>query len=172
MVAREASRWVSYEDAAVLLGLPPDATRRLALRHGWPRRTDPLGRSLVSVPETLPEEGTEDPVFAGEAGTVHGATRALIGHLELRVEQLTQELAEARTEMRGVRYEAESLRVDAGRVTVFAALVEAERARSAEFRAERDRLAEDLTRERRPWLRRLVEDVLAITSGRWRKIRP
>ena len=113
-----------------------------------------------------------DYAFAGEAGPVHGATHALIDHLELRVEQLTQELAEARTEMRGVRYEAESLRVDAGRVQVFAALVEAERARSAEFRAERDRLAEDLTQERRPWLRRLVEDVLATTPGRWRQIRP
>jgi hypothetical protein len=163
MITGEASRWVGYDEAAGLLGLSPEATKRLALRRGWPRRADPTGETEVALPSSPPYD-EEEPGDAFDMG--QGGTRTLVGYLELRVDQLTEELAEARMEMRGVRFESETLRVDAARTQVFAALVEAERARSAEFRAERDRLADELAKCRRPWLVRLFEAVAATARGK------
>jgi hypothetical protein len=160
----ETPKWVSYDEAATLLGLSPEATMRVALRRSWPRRAHPTDGTQVAVPATPPDdEESEDVTTLG-----HGDARALLGYLELRVEQLTEELAEARTEMRGVRYEADSLRAEAARSQVFAALVEAERARSAEIKAERDRLADELAHDRRPWIGRLVH---ALTAGSHRAVR-
>lgn len=148
-MAVEASRWVSYDEAATMLGLSPEATKRLALRRGWPRRAGPAGGTLVAVPDALADDPDEiEPDRRG--------ARSLVDFLEAHVDRLTEELAEARTEMRGVRYEAESLRIEAGRAQVFAALVEAERARSAEIRAERDRMAAELAEQRRPWFARML----------------
>lgn len=146
-MAIEASRWVTYGEAAALLGLSNEATKRLSLRQGWPRRVDSAGGALVAVPDGL-DAGppASDDVDAGQGGA-----RSLLDFLEMHVERLTDELAEVRTEMRGVRYEAESLRIEAGRAQVLAALVEAERARSAEIRAERDRIAAELAERRRLW---------------------
>lgn len=144
------TRWVSYDEAADLLGLSPEATMRLALRRGWPRRAAPMNGTQIAVSGEA--SGSEDPDVVEACGG-----RTLLGYLELRVEQLSEELAEARTEMRGIRYEAESLRVDAGRAQVLAALIEAERARYAEVRAERDRLAGELARRDRPWMTRVID---------------
>ncbi len=154
-MAGEASRWVSYDEAADLLGLPAEAVKRLALRRSWPRRPGPAGATLVAVPETIPSDPADGPDEVGRGGA-----RSLLDYLEAHVERLTEELTETRTEMRGVRYEAESLRIEAGRVQVFAALVEAERARSAEIRAERDRLADELARCRRSWIGRVLGPLL------------
>ena len=149
-MAVETSRWVSPDEAADLLGLSPEATKRLALHRGWPRRAGPSGGTLVAVPEAVPAEVEPDDIDRG------GRARSLVNFLETHVDRLTEEVAEARTEMRGVRYEAESLRIEAGRAQVLAALVEAERARSAEIRAEQDRLAAELAEHRRPWLARAL----------------
>ena len=92
----------------------------------------------------------------------------MLDYLEAHIERLTEELAEARTEMRGVRYEAESLRIEAGRAQVLAALVEAERARAAEIKAERDRLADELADHRRPWLARALGGTIMRRSMRRR----
>ncbi len=148
-MAGEASRWVSYDEAADLLGMPTEAVKRLALRRGWPRRAEPSGGTLVAVPDVLADDLDEVEPDRRNA-------RSLVDFLETHIDRLTEELGEARTEMRGVRYEAESLRIEAGRAQVLAALVEAERARSAEIRAERDRLAAELAERRRPWLARTL----------------
>ena len=75
-------------------------------------------------------------------GTEGGDARALLAYLERRVEELTEELADARTEIRGARFEAESLRIQAGQVDVLTALVAAERDHSTEIRAEMMALVE------------------------------
>ena len=94
----------------------------------------------------------------------------MVDFLEAHVDRLTEELAEARTEMRGVRYEAESLRIEAGRAQVLAALVEAERTRSPEIRAERDRLAAELAERRRPWIVRALWMLFGRPPARrWRR---
>ena len=87
---------------------------------------------------------------------------------------MTDDLADTRNELWAARFEADTLRAQAGRADVFVALVEAERSRTAEVRtemmahidlgrsllegvqAERDRLLIEVKDRRRSWMVRLV----------------
>ena len=184
-----ATRWLTYEDMGVALGITSESAKRLAMRHKWPRRPGNDGRALVAVPEERLEEvaqavasgsiadGTDDdtPVTAGDV-TDDGRSdaRALIGYLERRVEELTDDLADTRNELRAARFEADTLRAQAGRADVLVALVETERTRTVEVRtemtaridlgralldgvqAERDRLLVEVTDRRQSWVGRLI----------------
>ena len=184
-----ATRWLTYEDMGVALGITSESAKRLAMRHKWPRRPGNDGRALVAVPEERLEEvaqvvasgsiadGTDDdtPVTAGDV-TDDGRSdaRALIGYLERRVEELTDDLADTRSELRAARFEADTLRAQAGRADVLVALVETERTRTVEVRtemtaridlgrallegvqAERDRLLVEVRDRRQSWVGRLV----------------
>ncbi len=183
------TRWLTYEDMGAALGITTESAKRLAMRHKWPRRPGNDGRALVAVPEERLEEaaqlvrgdaigdGTDDdaPVTIGDV-TDDGRSdaRALIGYLERRVEELTDDLADTRNELRAARFEADTLRAQAGRADVLVALVEAERTRTAEVRtemtaridlgrtllegvqAERDRLLVEVKDRRQSWVERLV----------------
>ncbi len=183
------TRWLTYEDMGAALGITTESAKRLAMRHKWPRRPGNDGRALVAVPEERLEEaaqlvrgdaigdGTDDdtPVTIGDV-TDDGRSdaRALIGYLERRVEELTDDLADTRNELRAARFEADTLRAQAGRADVLVALVEAERTRTAEVRtemtaridlgrtllegvqAERDRLLVEVKDRRQSWVGRLV----------------
>ena len=143
-----ATRWLTYDDMAAALGITADSAKRLAMRRKWPRRPGNDGRALVAVPEDrIAEAGThgstddatgDDTPSAADVitGEDKGDARALLSYLERRVEELTEELAEARTEARGARFEADSLRIRAGQVDVLTALVAAERDHSSELRSE------------------------------------
>lgn len=164
-----ASRWLTYDDMAEALGITPDSARRLATRHKWPRRPGNDGRALVAVPEERLERPHEPraeaaPDDAGDDVPDAGRdARALIGYLERRVGELTDDLAdsrrvaeEARAEAREARGAAESLRVQAGQVDVLTALVAAERAHLAEVRVDRDRILAILTQRPAPWIERVT----------------
>ncbi len=90
-MAIEASRWVTYGEAAALLGLSGEATKRLSLRQGWPRRVGPAGGALVAVPDGL--DAGSSAFDEGDAG--QGDAHSLLAFLEVHVERLTEELAEA-----------------------------------------------------------------------------
>ena len=182
----DATRWLTYDDMATALGITPESAKRLAMRRKWPRRPGNDGRALVAVPEDrLSQAAIGDDVDDSEGDDTGGVTggitdegrsdaRALIGFLERRIDELSEEVAEARTEARGARFEAESLRVQAGKVDVLAALLEAERTRVIEARAEmmarvevgralleavqaeRDRLLVQVEDRRQPWWARVV----------------
>ena len=184
-----ATRWLTYEDMGVALGITTESAKRLAMRHKWPRRPGNDGRALVAVPEERLEEAAQavpgditgdnadddTPVDAGDvAADGRSDARALIGYLERRVDELTGDLADTRNELRASRFEADTLRVQAGRADVLVALVETERARTAEVRtemtvrvdlgrallegvqAERDRLLVEVKDRRQSWVKRLV----------------
>ena len=188
-----STRWLTYDDTGAALGITTESAKRLAMRHRWPRRPGNDGKALVAVPEERiaqaatgdrADDGRRDDTGEGGpggAGVTGGApddsrgdARALIGYLERRVDELTDQLSEARTEARGFRFEAEGLRVQASQVDVLTALVETERARMADARAEmtvrldlgrtllegvqaeRDRLLVEVKERRRSWLGRLV----------------
>ena len=189
----DGTRWLTYEDMGTALGITTESAKRLAMRHKWPRQPGNDGRARVAVPEErlqeAPQAGggdiaceaTDDVILVdmddapGDVtGDARDDARTLIGYLERRVDELVDELADARNEVRAVRFEAETLRGQAGRADVLVALVEAERARTAEVRtemtarldlgqtllegvqAERDRLLVEVSRQRQPWYRRLV----------------
>ena len=179
------TRWLTYEDMGVALSITSESAKRLAMRHRWPRRPGNDGRALVAVPEERLEEATQavasgstddhTPVATGDV-TDDGRSdaRALIGYLERRVEELTDDLADTRNELRAACFEADTLRAQAGRADVLVALVEAERTRTVEVRtemtaridlgrallegvqAERDRLLVEVRDRRQSWVGRLV----------------
>ena len=185
-----STRWLTYDDTGAALGITTESAKRLAMRHRWPRRPGNDGKALVAVPEERiaqaatgdrADDGRRDDtgdvahaVTGGAPDDSRGDARALIGYLERRVDELTDQLSEARTEARGFRFEAEGLRVQASQVDVLTALVETERARMADARAEmtvrldlgrtllegvqgeRDRLLAEVKERRRSWLGRLV----------------
>ena len=67
----ETSRWISYDEAATLLGLSEEATKRLVLRRGWPRRSGPTDGTLVAVPDepSVDEsDGDEEGPYFGRIG--------------------------------------------------------------------------------------------------------
>ena len=182
------TRWLTYEDMGVALGITSESAKRLAMRHKWPRRPGNDGRALVAVPEErlqeaqaaagdVMEDNADDDTPVAAGGVTDDArsdARALIGYLERRVEEMGDELADARNELRASRFEADQLRTQAGKADVLMALVEMERSRTAEVRtemtaridlgrtllegvqAERDRLLVEAGRQRVPWYRRFV----------------
>ena len=183
------TRWLTYEDMSLALGITSESAKRLAMRHKWPRRPGNDGRALVAVPEERLEEtaqtvtsgsitdNTDDdtPVtVANVTDDVRSDARALIGYLERRVEELSDDLSDTRNELRAARFEADTLRAQAGRVDVLVALVETERTRTVEVRtemtaridlgrallegvqAERDRLLVEVRDRRQSWMGRLV----------------
>ena len=169
-----ATRWLSYDDMAAALGITPDSARRLATRPKWPRRMGNDGRARVAVPEDRLQQahdvgadvGTDNPadVDQDDVPDVGKDARALIGYLERRVGELTDELAgarrvgeEARAEAKEARVISEVLRVQAGQVDILTALVAAERAHLADARIERDRLLQIMAERRESRLSRVME---------------
>ncbi len=179
-----STRWLSYEEMGAALGITTESAKRLAMRHKWPRRPGNDGRAFVAVPEerlqgaqlaagdvTNDVSHDDTPAVTDDA---RNDARALIGYLERRVEEIGDELADARNELRASRFEVDQLRAQAGQADVLMALIETERARTAEVRtemtaridlgqlllegvqAERDRLLVEVGHQRQPWYRRIV----------------
>src|SRR5208283_4359429 len=53
-------KWLTYADAAVRLGVTPEAARRRAIRGKWARMPGNDGRTLVGVPDELHAPRTPD----------------------------------------------------------------------------------------------------------------
>jgi hypothetical protein len=100
-------QWTTYDEAAVRLGISPDAVRRRAARGHWARMPGNDGRTRIQVPED---------VSAPRRGDVVGDTAPLVSALESHIATLKTELASekersdrATAELRGdiARLEAE-----------------------------------------------------------------
>ena len=115
--------WLTYEEAAVRLGVSPEAARRRTIRGKWARMPGNDGRTRVRVPDDWRPHGTP-PVRTDDAALLH----ALEGHvasLKAENERLAAQLAaaEARAEKQG----AEAAELDAR----YVAELVAERARTS-----------------------------------------
>lgn len=130
-----ADRWMTYADAAALLGVQVDSLRHRARREHWGKRMGNEGKALVLVPlDTVPPPGEPLGELGGDAsaGPVsHRPARrpddreedrvaahlARIAELERRVGELGADLAAARGERDREREERHSERDRADRVT-------------------------------------------------------
>ena len=136
----DGTRWLTYENRGAALGITSESAKRLAIRHKCPRRPGNDGRALVEVPEEpmqdaaqagagdSSEDDTNDaaPGIAGDvAYDGRSDARALIGCLERRVEELTDDLADTRNELQAAHFEADALRAQPRRADVLLAPVEA-----------------------------------------------
>jgi hypothetical protein len=83
--------WLTYAEAAVRLGVTPEAARRRAVRGKWARMPGNDGRARVRVPDDWRPQGAPD-VRTKESGLAHAQ---LIKALEAHVETLKEQLAAA-----------------------------------------------------------------------------
>jgi len=147
------TRMMTYGEFADAIGRSLPAGRSICLRKGWKRVIGNDGKTRVAVPvealtkpprkHTLPEAQPEalpaaPPEAHPEAPEVRADARVLLALLEAHVSELRGELKDARVLIA-------DLSAKAGRVDVMAALLQSERERLAEVRAERDRLLDRLT---------------------------
>ncbi len=130
-----ADRWLTYADAASLLGVQVDSLRHRARREHWGKRMGNEGKALVLVPlDSVPPPGEPLGEPAGYAAAPPTPSRparrpddregdrvaahlAHIAELERRVGELGAELAAARGERDRERDERHGERDRADRVT-------------------------------------------------------
>jgi len=130
--------WLTYQEAAVRLGVTPEAARRRAIRGKWARMPGNDGRTRVRVPDDWRPHGAPSvrPDIQRDA--------QLIKALEAHVETLKEQLAAAETRAEGLtaNLAAERARTEKA-IAAFAALAERLDALAAGERA-------------KPWWRRLT----------------
>jgi hypothetical protein len=147
------TRWLSYDDLAKALGITPDSARRLVSRKKWPRKTGNDGRALIAVPAERLAQDNPPAVHQDNAPVIVPAivadtapdtgddilpvVRVLTGHIE----KLEQQLEMAQAELTEERARAATLTLKAAEVDALNTVLEAERQRIEDLKAERDRWA-------------------------------
>lgn len=157
------TKLLTYAELAKALGITAASAKRLAIRKAWQKTTGNDGKARVAVPvERLAESeggdgggdatGVITGVVASDAagdgtgaatGVVSGdmsppldATRQLLAHLESRITELTGELKDARETIATLNETAKRVDALAAEARGLEALLEAERKRSEELRAD------------------------------------
>lgn len=106
----DTDQWLTYDEAAKLLGIKPDSVRRRATARKWPRRqgNDGLARVLMPsgiIPDHPPDALPEGvPAVIPDAGLIERAARA-----EARADALAAQVADLRTDRDRWRELAEKL---------------------------------------------------------------
>ncbi len=153
------TKLLTYAELAKALGITAASAKRLAIRKAWQKTTGNDGKARVAVPvERLAESdggdgggdvtGVITGVIASDAagavtGVVSGdmsppldGTRQLLAHLESRITELTGELKDARETIATLNETAKRVDALAAEARGLEALLEAERKRSEELRAD------------------------------------
>jgi hypothetical protein len=152
-------QWLTYADAAVQLGVTPEAARRRAIRGKWARLPGNDGRTRVRLPDHWSSQGTPD-VRPDNSALVQ-ALEAHVATLKGENETLKSQLAAAETRVIAAEARAGKQAAEfAERNAKLADALASERAKTekaiAEFVALARRLAELAEEQRRPWWKRLV----------------
>jgi len=92
---------MTYGEAAVRLGVTPEAVRRRAFRAKWARQPGNDGRTRVRVPDDAPV--MRSPTALPDTPALVLALEAHIATLKTDIERLTDELAAERTALAGER---------------------------------------------------------------------
>ena len=134
------TRWMTYDELAKALGIGGDSAPNLVRRKRWPRRPGNDGLARVGVPvehltehapTDAPSEGAIDP--PADPPTDAPADGGIIPILNRHIERLEAEVKLLQSELFIER-------AAASQVAALNAVLEVERQRVVELRAERDRL--------------------------------
>jgi hypothetical protein len=88
--------FLSYDEAAVRLGIKPDSVRRRARSRKWPRRTGNDGRTLVGVPASaLPPD---NPRIIPRPSARRSGDAVRIAELEVEVRMLRDRLTDTQAD--------------------------------------------------------------------------
>jgi hypothetical protein len=116
-------QWLTYRDAAALLGKSVEATRQQASRSRWATRKNVLGVTEVNVPVTPPSDEpvtavtsravtvSERGVTIDMAGSMVAGLRSDLDAANQRIGSLTEQLRTARRELRRVEAQRDGLNV-------------------------------------------------------------
>ena len=143
--------WLTYREAATLLGSNIEAVRQRAIRSRWPRTVGNDKRARIQIPEGLTTPVREGNEGAPRKGNDRAYDWPLVKALEANIALLREQLAAS---------EARLAAADA-RETRLVTDLESERARTTQaieaFAALADKLdALAQAHQRRPWWRRLA----------------
>ena len=181
-IMSSSDRWLTYTDAAALLGMTMDSLRHRARRENWAKRLNSEGKATVLVPDAMiPVAGVD---AGGDAPAIRPAKRpatnpdadavvvhlARIAELEQRIVELESDLDTARQDLDRERdgRQAERERADqaTGELAAIAKQFAAEaasafadaRAREAELEARLEAVRAEVAAplSDRPWWRRLA----------------
>ncbi len=176
-VSMSADRWLTYVDAAALLGMTVDSVRHRARREHWGKRISNEGKAMVLVPlDAVPAPAGDTP---GQSGGATPATRVAkrpdvegLAIYVARIADLEQRIAELRTDLDGARQERDSERDSriverdrADRITAdlaeiarqFAAVTAVSRTRETAVEAKLDAARAEMAALRnRPWWTRVT----------------
>jgi uncharacterized coiled-coil protein SlyX len=149
-----SDEWLTYKEAATVLGVSPENVRHRAIRGRWPRRVGNDKRAKIQLPDNPnPARTVREPPSAlpVELGANPQIIKALGDHLVTMREQLAQ--AQARIGELTADLE--------GREAQHLAEIAEERGKVAQAHAELVALADRLAvlveaNQRRPWWRRLL----------------
>jgi hypothetical protein len=155
-MADTETRWLSYDDLAKALGITPDSARRLVARKRWPRKSGNDGRALIAVPvERLLQPGTPpgldatpdispddiSPVSPDVLPNAGDDITPVVRVLSQHIERLEKQLEAAWAELSEERARTASLALQAAQVDALNAILEVERRRVDDLKAERERWA-------------------------------
>lgn len=89
--------FLTYDEAAVRLGIKTDSVRRRSRSRKWPRRTGNDGRVLVGIPvSALPPDSSGDPLPGSPPGDPGDSIR--IAELEVQVRMLRDQLTDTKAD--------------------------------------------------------------------------
>jgi len=108
-------QWMTYGEAAVRLGVTPEAVRRRAFRSNWARQPGNDGRTRVRVPDDAPV--TRSPTALPDTPALVLALEAHIATLKTDSERLTAELAGEREARQADQEQLAAARAAADRAT-------------------------------------------------------
>lgn len=106
------NRWLTYDEAAKLLGVKPNSVRRQARAKSWPRQTGNDGKARVQLPpERLEEPRTAVLPVSPSPDASQDQTGRIIA-LEIRLEAAEKRAEDAAADRDRWQAMAEALRVD------------------------------------------------------------
>jgi chromosome segregation ATPase len=152
----DAVRWLTYDEIASELGIERESARQLAIRKRWARQRGNDNKARVGVPEeefqARTAEATADSP-SGSTGNDPSVTEVLTRHinrLEGEIEALKEERSAERdrlqNEIATYKQELQAERILSSQVDALKAVIESERKRSEDMKAEQERLRSDRDR--------------------------
>lgn len=147
------TRWLTYDEIGAALAITPDSARRLVARKKWPRRAGNDGRARIGVPvERIPDTPPVMPpdvipdVQTDDTPDNRDDITLVVSILTQHIERLEKDLDVVKGERDEERARSAQLALQAAQVDALNTLIETERKRFDDVKAERDRWAEQAER--------------------------